>query len=106
MYQATNEENRIDNQVSLLDETLCGVRRKIDELCGKRNKVKEELKFIHYCYECNKTTAYLVLSKEEELSEINEEIIYLNEQMYTIAKRIDELYDKKEDILSKKGDNE
>lgn len=94
--QVTNEENKIDNQISFLDETLCGVRFKIDELYGKRNKVKEELEFIHSCREWNRITAYLVLSKEEELSEINEEIIYLNEQMYILAKRIDELYDKKE----------
>lgn len=40
------------------------------------------------------------------VQEIGYRIIYLNEQMHTIAKRIDELYDKKEDILSKKGDNE
>ena len=93
--QVTNKENKINNRITFLDETLYGIRHKIDELCKKRSKVKEELKFIHCCYEWNRTTAYLVLSKEEELSELNEEIIYLNEQMYTIAKIIDELYDKR-----------
>lgn len=102
MDQVTNEENKINNQIVFLDETLCDVRHRIDELWKKRSKVKEELKFIHSCYEQDRTTAYLVLSKEEELSEIIEEAIYLNEQMYTISKRIDKLYEEKKDILSKK----
>ena len=101
MDQISNEEVKIDNQIAFLDETLYYMQHKIDDLYRERKQVKYKLRNSYTL-----TNHYLALAETMKLAKIEEGISCLNDEMRNILDKIDELYDKKEYILSKKGDNE
>lgn len=94
------EEVKIDNQITFLDETLYYTKRDIDELYRERKIVKYKLRNFYTL-----TNHYLALAETMKLAKIEEGISCLNDQMRDISDKIDELYDKKKDILSKKGND-
>ena len=100
MDPTSYEEVKIDNQITFLDETLYYTKRNIDELYRERKIVKYKLRNFYTL-----TNHYLALAEEMKLAKIEKGISCLNEQVRDILDKIDELYEKKKDILSKKGND-
>lgn len=99
MDQISNEEVKIDNQIAFLDETLYYMQHKVDDLYRERKLVKYKLRNFYTL-----TNHYLKLAEEMKLAKVEEGISCLNDQMRDISDKVDELYDKKKDILSERSE--
>ena len=104
--------NKIQEEITFWNETLCDISHKLDELYEERNRIENKLRNlragstnrnlyspIHY-YGWYRITVYSIIAEiaeEEKLSKINEEIDYFNKEMNYVSDRIDKLYEEMRD---------
>ena len=97
--------NKIQEEITFWNGTLDDIRHKLTELYEERTRVEDRLRNlrnsstncnlyspIHYYYRWDRTTIYSVISEEERLIRINEEIAYFNKEMNHVSYKISKLY--------------
>lgn len=97
--------NKIEEEITFWNGTLDNIRHKLAELYEERARVEDRIRNLrnsstncdlysltHYYYRWNRTTIYSVISEEERLTRINEEIAYFNKEVDHVSYRIKKLY--------------
>ena len=90
--------NKIQEEITFWNGTLDNIRHKLAELYEERTRVEDRLRNlrnsstncdlyspIHYYYRWNRTTIYSIISEEERLTRVNEEIAYVNKEMKHVS---------------------